>query len=48
MTTMVDITKMADDRFLVARSLDWVKAEGAPVAQRPVRPVALDHRDSRN
>ncbi len=33
MTTMVDITNLADDRFLVDPYLDWVKEEGIPVVE---------------
>jgi mannose-6-phosphate isomerase-like protein (cupin superfamily) len=33
MTTMVDITNLADDKFLVDPYLDWVKGEGIPVVE---------------
>jgi mannose-6-phosphate isomerase-like protein (cupin superfamily) len=33
MTTMVDITQMADEKFLVDPYLDWVKDEGIPVVE---------------
>ena len=33
MTTMVDITTMADEKFLVDPYLDWVKDEGIPVVE---------------
>jgi oxalate decarboxylase/phosphoglucose isomerase-like protein (cupin superfamily) len=33
MSTMVDITNLADNRFLVDPYLDWVKGEGIPVVE---------------
>lgn len=45
MTTMVDITTMADEKFLVDPYLDWVKAEVDVLAQPPA--VAVDHPVSR-